>query len=317
MKVEDAKYPGYIVYCYWQPEADKMYVGITGAGSIKARARGRYRGYNRCAHLQSAIEKYGWDSFAKDVLQYGLTKEEAEEWEKYYISEWDLTNPQKGYNIQNGGYSAGGLSEEGRQRLIEKNSGGNSPVALTVVSFSADGKKLREFDCLKDAEVFYGLPLMTLTLGSRMGSSPRGGYYFRRKIDVGDIEQLPKSEMKLYNDRSVFVGANASHAIPVVLFDKETGCRIAEFGCAKDASAFAGVNVIYCMEGNRKTCGNYICYKAEDVIGVNVIPDLRKHKHLTNGKPVVQYEMDGRLLAEYESSREAERVTGISYKAIH
>lgn len=317
MKVEDAKYSGYIVYCYWQPEADKMYVGITGAGSIKARARGRYRGYNRCAHLQSAIEKYGWDSFAKDVLQYGLTKEEAEEWEKYYISEWDLTNPQKGYNIQNGGYSTGGLSEEGRQRLSELNSGGSSPVALKVVSFSAGGEKLREFDCLKDAEVFYGLPLTTLTRGSLMGSSPRGGYYFRRKADVGDIEQLPQSEMKLYNDRSVFVGANASHAIPVVLFDKVTGRRIAEFGCAKDASVFAGVNVIYCMEGANKTCGDFICYKAEDVIGVDVLPDLDKHKPLTYGKTVVQYSLEGNLIAEYESAREAERATGISFKAIH
>lgn len=317
MKASERKYPGYIVYLYWQPDADKMYVGVTGAGSIKARARGRYRGYNQCTHLQAAIEKYGWDSFAKEVLQYGLTKEEAEEWEKYYIAKWDLTNPEKGYNIQKGGYSAGGLSEEGRQRLIEKNSGGNSPVALRVVSFSSDGKKLMEFDCLKDAEIFYELPPATLTLGSRMGASPRGGYYFRRKVDVGDIEQLPQSEMKLYNDRSVFVGANASHITPVVLFDKYTGKRIAEFSYAKEASEFAGVNVTCCMRGDTKTCGDYICYKAEDVIGVDVLSDLGKHKPLANGKAVVQYSQDGEFIAEYESAREAERATGISYKAIH
>ena len=316
MKVEDAKYSGYIVYCYWQPEADKMYVGITGAGSIKARARGRYRGYNRCAHLQSAIEKYGWDSFAKDVLQYGLTKEEAEEWEKYYISEWDLTNPQKGYNIQNGGYSAGGLSEEGRQRLIEKNSGGNSPVALPVVSFSADGKKLREFDCLKDAEVFYGLPLMTLTLGSRMGSSPRGGYYFRRKVDVGDINQLPQSELKPYNDRSVFVGANANHITPVVLFDKHTGMRIAEFKCAKDASDFVGVNVLSCLCGRHKTCGEYICFHAEDVVGVSALPNIEFYSPRKNSKSVFQYSADGVFIAQYQSAREAQKKTGISFSVI-
>lgn len=317
MKASERKYPGYIVYLYWQPDADKMYVGVTGAGSIKARARGRYRGYNQCTHLQAAIEKYGWDSFAKEVLQYGLTKEEAEEWEKYYIAKWDLTNPEKGYNIQKGGYSAGGLSEEGRRLLSELNSGGNSPTASPVVSFSADGKKMREFDCLKDAEEYYGLPIATLTRGSLMGSSPRGGYYFRRKADVGDIEQLPQSEMKLYNDRSVFVGANACHISPVVLFDKYTGKRIAEFSYAKEASEFAGVNVTDCMRGVTKTCGDYICYKAENVIGVDVLPNLDRHKPLTNGKPVTQYSQDGDFIAEYESAREAERATGISYKAIH
>ena len=317
MKVEDAKYSGYIVYRYTNMENGKQYVGITKQGSIKKRARGRYRGYRKCAHLSAAIDKYGWDSFAKEVLQSGLTKEDAEEWERHYIATWDLTNPEKGYNIQRGGLRSGGLSDEGRKRISELNSGGSSPVALKVVSFSAGGEKLREFDCLKDAEVFYGLPLTTLTRGSLMGSSPRGGYYFRRKADVGDIEQLPQSEMKLYNDRSVFVGANASHAIPVVLFDKVTGRRIAEFGCAKDASVFAGVNVIYCMEGANKTCGDFICYKAEDVIGVDVLPDLDKHKPLTYGKIVVQYSLEGNLIAEYESAREAERATGISFKAIH
>ena len=316
MKASEHKYPGYIVYLYWQPDADKMYVGVTGAGSIKARARGRYRGYSQCRHLHYAIEKYGWESFAKDVLQYGLTKAEAEEWEKYYISKWDLTNPEKGYNIQSGGISDGALSEEGRRKLVELNSGGNSPVALPVVSFSSDGKKLREFDCLKDAEVFYGLPLTTLTLGSRMGSSPRGGYYFRRKADVGDIEQLPQSEMKLYNDRSVFVGENASHISPVVLFDKYTGKRISEFKCAKDASAFAGVNVLSCLCGRNKTCGEYICFHAKDVVGIDTLPNIEFYRPKKNSKPVSQYSAEGVFIADYQSAREAQKVTGISSSVI-
>ena len=314
--VEHRRFPGYIVYCYTNLINGKMYVGVTSQGSISARARGTNK-YAGSRHINAAIKKYGWDSFKKEIFFYDCTKEEAEKYERDLIAYYDLTNPKKGYNIQKGGLSAGGLSEAGRQRLVELNRGGNSPTASPVISFSEDGKRLREFVCLKDAAEYYGLPIATLTRGSLMGSSPRGGYYFRRKADVGDIEQLPQSEMKLYNDRSVFVGENASHISPVVLFDKNTGKRIAEFSYAKEASEFAGVNVTDCMRGVTKTCGDYICYKAENVIGVDVLPDLDRHRPLTNGRPVTQYSQDGEFIAEYESAREAERATGISYKAIH
>jgi len=308
-------FPGYIVYCYTNLVNGKKYVGVTGQGSISARAKGSDK-YVGSSHINAAIKKYGWDAFKKEVFFYGCTREEAEEIEKDLIAYYDLTDPQKGYNIQKGGLSAGGLSDAGRQRLVESNTGGNSPVALRVVSFSSDGKKLMEFDCLKDAEIFYGLPRATLTLGSRMGASPRGGYYFRRKVDVGDITQLPPSEMKVYNDRSVFIGANANHVNPVVLFDKHTGKRIADFGCAKDASEFAGVNVTACMRGDTKTCGNFICYKSEDVVGVDVLPNLDAHRPKKSGKCIAQYSTSGEFIAAYETAREAQKVTGISFKMI-
>lgn len=312
-KIEDIKYPGYIVYWYWHPEADKQYVGITKSGRILSRAKGtqKYRGSN---HLYYAIKKYGWDSFVKDVLQYGLTREEAEEWEKYYIAKWDLTNPEKGYNIQTGGLNHGGLSSDGRQRLVEKNTGGNSPVAKPIVAFSCDGKKLREFDCIRDAEKFYGL--QTLCKDLKPGTHTRGGMIFRLKEDVGDMEQLPLEECKKPHDVSSYVGSNAHHVQPVVLFDKETGKRVAEFGCAKDATRFAGVDVTYCMRGTNKTCGDYICRRSEEVAGIDTLPDLLSHQPKPSGKPIMQYELGGDVIATFPSAVVAELKTGISRKAI-
>ena len=315
-KVEDVQYPGYIVYWYWQPQSDKQYVGITKSGRIKSRSRGRYRGYKECAHLYAAIEKYGWDSFVKDVLQYGLTKEEAEEWERYYIAKWDLTNPEKGYNIQPGGIGAGGLSEEGRKRLSELNSGGLSPNARPVVAFTLTGEFEREFECMRDAERHYGLRQGTLIRGAVMGSSPRGGHYFRFKSDIGNLLRLPSEELVPYNNRSKLVGANANHAIPVVLFDKRTGKLVAEFGCAKDASAFAGTNISTCLCGRNKTCGNYIVRYARDVVGIDFLDDFKESEPKPNGKRVCQFSVDGDFLAEYASIRDAEIETGISHKAI-
>lgn len=315
-KVEDVHYPGYIVYCYWQPQADKMYVGISSTGRIKTRARGKYRGYKECRHLYAAIEKYGWDSFVKDVLQSGLTKEEAEEWERYYIKKWDLTNPEKGYNIQRGGIGAGGLSVEGRKRLSETNSGGLSPNARPVVVFSPNGKRIGEFACMRDAERNYGLQVGTLIKGAVMGSSPRCGYYFRFVEDVGDLAQLPSEEIVPYNNRSNLVGKNANHVSPVVLFDKHTGERVAEFGCTKDASEFVGSDITSALCGRHKTCGKYICRYAKDVIGIDYLAEYESYAPLPNGKRVVQYSLDGNLIGEYPTSRAAELATGISHKTI-
>ena len=68
-------------------------------------------------------------------------------------------------------------------------------------------------------------------------------------------------------------------------------------------------------------------------ISVNTIKDIRCHRiwqHLTENiafpdvskhkkapcKPVLQYDLDGNFIAEYQSAREVERVTGIGYKMV-
>lgn len=77
-----------------------------------------------------------------------------------------------------------------------------------------------------------------------------------------------------------------------------------------------GENVRLCCnkEYGRKTCGGYIWMYANDYYenGVN----LQDYEKLTNGKPVNQYDLNENYITSYESAREAERNTGISYKLI-
>lgn len=68
-------------------------------------------------------------------------------------------------------------------------------------------------------------------------------------------------------------------------------------------------------------------------VSYETINDIRQHKtwcHLTNGikfdsikqrkrphtKPIIQYDLSGNFIAEYESAREAEKITGIGYRLI-
>lgn len=75
-------------------------------------------------YFERAINKYGWDNFEHVILKENLTKEEADYWEKYYIQLWDTTNPEKGYNICDGGSHGGHpLTEETKKKLSDINKG--------------------------------------------------------------------------------------------------------------------------------------------------------------------------------------------------
>lgn len=102
----------YTVYCHTSPSG-KRYVGITSHHRLNDRWRGG-KGYYVNTHFDNAIKKYGWDNITHEILESGLTMEQACEREKYYIALYDSANPQKGYNISLGG----GAHSESTKRKI-------------------------------------------------------------------------------------------------------------------------------------------------------------------------------------------------------
>lgn len=114
----------YIVYRHVVPNG-KMYVGITSQ-PLNHRWKGGY-GYIRQPFFYNAIKKYGWDNIKHEVLLNNLTQEHASLAEEIFISYWDLTNRDKGYNLDGGGFSGYKISEDTRHKrslsMIGKNAG--------------------------------------------------------------------------------------------------------------------------------------------------------------------------------------------------
>ena len=101
----------FTIYCHISPSA-KMYIGIT-CHNPKHRWN---RGYDHNAHLQSAINKYGWDSFQHIILAEHLSKDWACMLEQILIRDLKLQDPQFGYNASSGGdCSALGCRRQGRK----------------------------------------------------------------------------------------------------------------------------------------------------------------------------------------------------------
>lgn len=114
----------YIVYEHIFPN-NKRYIGIT-CRSPKKRWKGGKYGYLHNRYMINAISKYGWENVKHNILFEDLTKEEAENKEIELIAEFDLTNREKGYNIETGGKSANRITEETRLLLHQKCSGKNN-----------------------------------------------------------------------------------------------------------------------------------------------------------------------------------------------
>lgn len=89
------------VYCHTLKQDGRKYIGIT---SQEPNARWRNGdGYKGSTHFKHAIDKYGWDAFEHSILQICETREEAYEYEKKYIKEYNTTDENFGFNLQSGG----------------------------------------------------------------------------------------------------------------------------------------------------------------------------------------------------------------------
>ena len=111
----------YCVYKHTAPNG-KVYIGQTCKKPTERWANGF--GY-RHQMFYKAIQKYGWDRIAHEILFEGLSKEEADKKEIELISYYDSANPNKGYNIAFGGVSTTGVkcSKETRQKISNAHNG--------------------------------------------------------------------------------------------------------------------------------------------------------------------------------------------------
>lgn len=110
---------GYI-YMIMNKINGKKYVGQHK--SSKFCHQDKYMGSGK--KLACAKKHYGIENFEKLLVQYVETREEANKQEEFWISHYDTTNPEKGYNIAKGG--EGGYWGQGFKKGHKLINGGNT-----------------------------------------------------------------------------------------------------------------------------------------------------------------------------------------------
>ena len=105
----------YTVYKHVFPN-DKVYIGITSRlPDLRFGKDGK--GYINCPRMINAINKYGWNNIKHLILFENLSKEEAERKEIELIEQYKSNQREYGYNIANGGMHKGKCSEETKNKI--------------------------------------------------------------------------------------------------------------------------------------------------------------------------------------------------------
>ena len=152
----------YKVYKYTFPDG-KIYVGMT-KNTIQER---RNCGYQHNQMMKDAIRKYGWESVLTEILENNLSYEEACEKEVKYISLFNATDKEIGYNCSTGGsasYKGVKHSMKYRQHMsdlykgkvftnetLEKMRNAHKKERKEVSMFSLSGELIISFGCLGEA----------------------------------------------------------------------------------------------------------------------------------------------------------------------
>ena len=106
----------YTIYMHKNKINNKIYIGQTSR-SVEERWRKNGYGYRTQPKFYNAILKYGWDNFEHIILETGLSKEEADKKEVYWIAYYDSMN--NGYNLCSGGNKNKVFSDEVKQHLSD------------------------------------------------------------------------------------------------------------------------------------------------------------------------------------------------------
>lgn len=122
----------YIVYAHKNKINGKFYIGLTKQNPAIRWRNGE--GYKESPLFYSAILKYGWENFEHIILESNLSKEEAEQKEKYYIKYYNSNDKNNGYNLTSGGEKHYVFTEEVKSKLKNQKLGKLNPMYGTHLS---------------------------------------------------------------------------------------------------------------------------------------------------------------------------------------
>lgn len=248
--IMEAQEKTYLIYKHVNKINGKIYIGQTCLSTNKRWQNGYgYKSYTTLpnnkkipSHFWSAIQKYGWDNFEHKVLIHGLTKEQADSWEKKLIKRWDLMNPQRGYNKQCGG-SHGTRSQE----IIQKFLGELNPKAIPVYCIETGER----FGTIKEAQIKYSTSHIKDACNDF--SKIRGGMHWALEKDWINMDNTIKKEI-IDKDTS---SKNEKNPNAKKILCIETG---EVFNCIKHAMEKFDISRVALnnhINGKTKTCCGY------------------------------------------------------------
>lgn len=277
------------VYVHINKINNKYYIGITSKTPEKRWQNGYgYKGQV----FYKAIEKYGWDNFEHEIIASNLTKAEAENFEKILIQKLDSFVGHNGYNVS---------------------IGGGIPVFETtpIYQFDVHGNLIKEYDSIANIERELKIPSSNIIACCKGDYGHAFGFIWKYKKDVPDLNKF-KNEL----DISIY-----DIYEPIYQFDMEKNF-MAEYKNASEAMKrnpkwFSSSILDNCRGKYKHACG-YIWRFKKDVPNIlefmNAEIDLTKNHW--KGNPVLQFDLNGNFIREFESAKYASKLYNCTQETI-
>lgn len=274
---------GYTVYRLTSP-SNKVYIGITSRAVKKRWNNGI--GYRKCPMMNSAIKKYGWENFKKEILLENTTESEAKSLETLLIKIHRSNEREFGYNLTEGGDGTTGYcpseetrrkmsaihkgnkyclgvkhTEEWKRQISEREKGANNPRARKVICLET----LKVYDTLTEAREKTGATKITdCCKHSYKHKSSNGLHweYYDENLSEQDykdiLQQLLKEEYenKHHKPSEEHIKATVERSsIPVVCVESGEVFNSIHDACRK--YNLSPPNVCNCCKGKKKTAGGF------------------------------------------------------------
>ena len=258
----------------------KSYIGQTS--DLKSRIWQHLRCYSKEDCLfHRAIEKYGRDNFAWEVIDTCENPQRAIELEKHYI---ELYNTYKnGYNENKGGV------------------GGHN--AKAVICLLKDGRFVKRYDSAADAEKdgFNNVNVLLCCKGKLRSCKNHQFMYEDDYLKYGS---------KIYEKPE-------PNGMKSIVQCDTNGNFIQKFKSLQEASKTTGANrttISGVLAGNYKTANGYIFVYENDF----PIKDLSVYQKKKKGRKIAQVDIEtGKVIKVFDRISEAGKELGVCYKAIH
>lgn len=244
---------GYTIYVHTNIVNGKKYIGQTKAEDLTRRWTGG-NGYRETPHFNRAIKKYGWSGFTHEIIETGLTKEEADKKEIFYIALYKTTDPKYGYNICYGGHHGNAMSAEAKERLHQMFSGCNSPVAKAVDIYGTDGKYITTKATVGEAAQYVGTTISSMSGHCSKRTGTLKGYICHYHDETKAKQMLTPEEIYKYREQR-------GHCKPVTQYSLK-GEKISEYKSIREAALATGTlhtEITACIKDvNRLSANRYM-----------------------------------------------------------
>ena len=250
----------YVIYCYTNKINGKKYIGQTCLTLEERAGKNGYR-YRAVHAFGEAIKKYGWPNFKGEVLEDGLTLEEANKQEQYWIAELNTLVP-NGYNLAKGGNNHEWHEES--KRKMSNSMKGKKPWTTGKHLSDETKEKIRQSHLGKKMSDEFREKMRLSNLGKHLTEEHKrliSEHCKGRRLSEETKKRMSEAQKKRPREQ------NRPYQSKAVLQFTKDGQFVAKYPSTAEVERQLGLNqsnVSACCRGQRKTVGTYI-WKYEEV----------------------------------------------------